>query len=82
MDEYVSSCTLIDVRRVLLFKVTKEDYYRKINRMVEDMKDQDDSDVCIKIDRHRISCHSMIYSLLCRKRRWQVARARLSTVNQ
>jgi hypothetical protein len=33
--------------KALFFKVTKEDYYRKINKMVENMKDEDENDVSI-----------------------------------
>jgi hypothetical protein len=30
---------------VFFFKVTREDYYRKINKMVENMKDDDENEV-------------------------------------
>lgn len=28
-----------------IFQVTREDYYRKVNKMVESMKDDDDNEV-------------------------------------
>lgn len=43
VNEKISVINFIIV--FILFQVTKEDYYRKINKMVESMRDDDENDV-------------------------------------
>jgi hypothetical protein len=54
----------------VFFKVTKEDYFRKINKMVENMKDDDENELVRFILNNQLFNH--IYEIFSLKHQFQL----------